>query len=110
MSNSAVISYFGIIIDMSEEDIVSLETRTHPLIAMCKSNSLDHYWGNFSTDSESYKILIGKQIAKIGFEDSMYSSMSISDVRSIMLDVETKLNAAGLSNKMGMHIILEPNS
>ena len=103
MSASACVVYFGIRYEISEDEISALELRIDPRQRAAKEVGLNSYWQNFGGPDERYVLLVGTQIAILGPEDALSSSITAARLQDIVSQTEGRLNEAGLEGPRSLH-------
>ena len=60
MSAATTIAFIGVRFEIrTDEEIDSLERRSHPEIIRARKAGLDHYWGNFAAPGERNLLFVG---------------------------------------------------
>ena len=104
------IAFFGIRRELSENEIETLEDRSHPAISQSRIVGLEHYWGNFGSPGERYLLFIGKSVGKIGIEDSLEAELTADVFGQLMSDVSRRLSQAGYSAVPKLFLQLQPDN
>ncbi len=107
MSDTTIV-FFGIRIAVSEEEIESLEDRSHPWLIRAKNAGLSHYWGNFASPGEEFLLFLGKIVTKIGVEDNSAVQLRQEQFSALAADVSNRLSAAGFTGSPLLHIQFQP--
>lgn len=91
----ATVAFYGLCIEIRQDEIDSLEERTHSDIVTARKYRLDHYWGNFGTVGERYLLFIGKNLGIIGPEGCDELRMTVDEIDRIAAIVSQQLSSAG---------------
>lgn len=110
MSAEAFLAFYGIRRQLRDNEIEPLELETHPAIEIAQKHGLEYYWGDFATPEERYLLFLGDQLGIFGWENSDEVVMSREDLLQRMDGTESKLRAAGFTEKPALYLQREPNS
>ena len=106
---STTVAFFGIRLEVGEDEIESLEERTHPAIKNSRSSGLQYYWGNFGSPGEQYLLLIGRLLGKFGPENEEFLAITIQQIQQCSSDVSQKLINAGFAENPSILIQFHPD-
>jgi len=107
MADTTVV-LFGIRLEVSDDDLDELESRTHPMQIAAKRAGLESYWGKFSVPAENHLLFVCKLIGKLGVEDRMGIQINADDFARTAKTVSTKLRDAGISETALLHLEYQP--
>lgn len=97
MSAPSCLVVFGVRMDVKEDELESLEERTHAHMIAARQNHLQHYWGNFGQPDENYFLFIGTVLGVFGPENLRELNLSEEKLIHVMRDTKSKLQSAGFA-------------
>lgn len=106
---ATTIAFYGVLLKPSEEELESLENRSHPVILNAKKASLQYYWGNFGGDGELYLLFVGKLLGKLGVEDASELHLDGEQLANIAAEVSSKLASAGFTETPTFCLRFQPD-
>ncbi|HVS34952.1 MAG TPA: hypothetical protein VMS17_05180 [Gemmataceae bacterium] len=104
------IAFFGIRLEVCDDDLEALELRSHRAVVNAKKAGLEHYWGNFGAPGERYLLFVGKPLGKLGVEDSTEIRVSPEQFVQIATDVAGRLVKAGFSDTPSLFLQFQADS
>lgn len=96
MSREASLIFFGIRLEISDEEIASVEDRTHPIVSQARAVGLQVYWEDFGVDEPAYFGFVGRKVAILGVENEAEVIVAQSSLNEMMDKVRTKLSEAAI--------------
>jgi hypothetical protein len=105
----SVIAFFGLRLSVGEDEIESLEMRSHRIIQESRKIGLQHYWGNFGLPGETYFLFVGRLVAKIGPEDSSEVRVTELQLAEMASLVTSKLLEIGLTDPPSFILQFQPD-
>lgn len=108
MANTTIV-FYGIRLEVSDDDLDALESRSHPMQIAAKSAGLESYWGNFAAPNERYLLFIGKLLGKLGVEDRMEVQITADEFANTAKAVSAKLSNAGVSEAASLYLDYQPD-
>ena len=110
MGAESFLLYYGLRFAVSEEEIESMETKTHPFQVEAVKAGLDSWWGNYATDGgEDYYFFVGKQLGVFGAEYSGFLSVSDEGLAQVLQETKEKLKQAGFRKTATLLAQWEPD-
>lgn len=110
MSADRCVVFFGIRRKFDDDEIDSLEDRTHPLIVLARKNGLDHYWGFFGEEIQLDKLIfIGLNIGVVGIEGKSEIIVAPSEFSRISSETTEKFKRAGIDEPPSLIVVREPD-
>ena len=109
MSAATAIAFYGIRLTIREDELSALEDRSHPALLNARKAGLQHYWGKFGGDPDSYYLFIGKLLGKIGVEDAIELRIDIHELVQSDPEVSRKLSDAGFSEAPTLLFQFQPD-
>lgn len=109
MSAPTCLVFYGVRIKVRDDEIEQLETRSHQLLALARTNKLETYWGNFGRDEQKYFLLIGKRIGIVGTEEQMELQLSVPDLLELSELVNSRLKTASLKDVPQLFSMWQPD-
>ncbi len=97
MSAESNLVFIGVRYPVCEDEIESLELRTHPLISRARAHKLDHYWCNFGGADPLYYFFIGKKLGATGREDQEELAFELENLTAHFQEVSERLEAANIN-------------
>lgn len=107
---ATTIVFYGIRLNVAEDEIESLEERSHTAVVVARKAGLDHYWGNFDAPGERYYLFLGKLFGKLGEEDSKEALVTSADFSNTAADVDDRLSKAGFSQTPSLYLQFQPDA
>jgi hypothetical protein len=95
MSDVCVV-YYGVRVELGEQDIEPCENRTHRLQIAARKVGLRNYWGNFAGPAERYLLFLGTELGLLGVENSKEIRVDNDRLMQLMADTSRKLVEAGV--------------
>jgi hypothetical protein len=107
---STTIAFVGTRMDVTEDEVHSLEDRSHPAIVQARKGGLDFYWGNFESPNERYFLFIGKRLGKFGLEDLAEVQIPARQLGEIQGEVARRFEQAGISASPMLIVQFQPDA
>ena len=105
MSAEYFIAYYGVRIELREDEIEPMERRKHPVVTAARKNHLKYYWDDFAAPEEKYLLFVGDELGVLGWEASQDRVMiSRDELTRRMAETEAKLRSAGFDQIPGLHL------
>lgn len=108
MADTTIV-FCGVRLNLDENSIDQLESRSHPVLVAAKQAGLEYYWGTFGYPDEKYLLFVGKMIGKFGAEDRTELRVGVSDFAQIADVVAEKLIVAGIFEAALLHVHYQPD-
>jgi hypothetical protein len=108
MADTTIV-FYGIRIQVDDDDLEALEARSHPLLAASKSAGLDTYWGIFDEADEAHLLFVGKLLGKLGVEDCYESHILGDDLIKVTEETSKRLRKAGISGTITLYLQYHPD-
>ena len=108
MSKEASLIFFGIRFEISEDEITSVENRSHPIVSRARSVGLQVYWENFGIDMPTHLGFVGRRLAVLGLENDAEVTIEQSSLNELMDKVRNKLGQAGISGEPKLYMCWLP--
>ena len=108
MSREASLIFFGIRFEISEDEITSVEDRTHPIVRQARAVGLQVHLENMGINIPSYCGFAGRQIAILGVENEAEVAIEQSSLNELMDKVRNKLGQAGISGEPKLYMCWLP--
>jgi|SRR5215472_11401312 len=109
MSADTCIAYFGLRIEISDDEIEGIERRSDQRVAAARRAGLKYYFGNFGGLQERYLMFVGDQLGLMGLENSEAISVSLEDIQERMDKTKAKLTEAGFEGAPSLHLQWQPD-
>lgn len=109
MADTTIVVY-GIRREISENDVDSLETKSHPIQIDARRVGLDIYWGNFAFPMEKNLLFVGKIIGKIGIENNSDVCINTDNLLAIDIAISRAFQVAGIHDLPSLHIVYQPDN
>jgi hypothetical protein len=106
---ATTIAFYGIRLEVTEDEIESLEDRTHPAIANARKAGVQFYWDNFGVPGEAYFLFVGTLLGKLGIEDGHEIRITADQLSKLATDVSRKLFDAGFTENPALLIQFQPD-
>jgi hypothetical protein len=107
--SATTIAFYGIRLNLGEDEIEALEDRSHPALLSARKVGLQHYWGNFGAPGESYLLFVGKLLGKLGVEDASELRVDAAQLGQIAAEVSSKLSSEGFSELPALLLQYQPD-
>ena len=108
MTKEASLIFFGIRFDISEDEIPSVEDRTHPIVSQARAVGLQIYWEDFGVDMPTYVGFVGRRLAILGVENEVEVAIEQSSLNELIDKVRNKLGQAGISGEPKLYMCWLP--
>ena len=108
MADTTIV-FYGIRLEVSDDDLEELESRSHPMQIAARNSGLENYWGNFAAPSERYFLFVGKLIGKLGPEDLAEIQFNEDNFAKTAKVVAEKLRESGLSGTATIYLSYQPD-
>ncbi len=108
MSAPSCLVFYGLKQAVSADERPLLARRTSPDFKEARRLGLDFYWAVFE-EEENYQKFIGKQIAMLGPEGVLVSSIDLSSFEAIARRVDKTLADAGIEGTPKLWLEWMPN-
>jgi hypothetical protein len=104
MSADSTVVYYGVRFEVSDDEVVALENRSHEKIIVARRYGLKYYWGNFAAPNSKYLLFIGDELGIIGLENRRQIHFRAEDLAKRMKETETKLSRAGIAELPALYL------
>ena len=108
MADTTVV-FYGIKLEVSDDDLDELESRSHPMQIAARNSGLENYWGIFAAPNERYLLFVGKLLGKIGVEDRMEIEIEGDDFAKTAKVIGEKLSESGLFGTATLYVEYQPD-
>ncbi len=108
MSREASLIFFGIRFDVSEDEIASVEERSHPIVSRARSVGLQVYFEDFGINASKYCGFVGRRLALLGVEDDAEVEIDQASLNELMDKVKKKLGEAEISGEPKLYMCWLP--
>jgi hypothetical protein len=109
MSAESTIIFYGVRLELPEEEITSLEERSHHLIVKARQNGLKFYWGNFAAKGNKYLLFIGDKLAVLGVENEREIQIAPADLNRRIQDTAMRLQKAQIDEQPMLYMAWQPD-
>lgn len=109
MSTESTLAFYGVRVEIPEEEINALEEQSHNLIVKARQNGLKFYWGNFATKGSKYLLFIGDRLAVLGFENDREIKISLDDLNKRIRETDARLQKAEISEQPMLYMEWQPD-
>jgi hypothetical protein len=110
MGAESFLLYYGLRFAVSDEEISSLESKTHPFQVEAVKAGLDSWWGNFDTGGgEDYFLFVGKELGVLGAEYQDSLNVNDDSLAQVMQQTKEKLKRAGFRKMPSLLAQWEPD-
>jgi hypothetical protein len=109
MSSESTIAFYGVRLKITDEEITSLEERSHPLLVKARQNGLKYYWGNFASKGNEYLLFIGDKLGILGFENDREVHFSLDELMIRVSDTNARLQCAGIVERAMLYLEWQPD-
>jgi len=111
MSAESTLAFYGVRFEVANEEIISVEERSHPLLVKARQNGLKTYWGNFAfEEGDQYLLFIGDKIGILGAENDEEVQISIEELVRRARETSDKLKLAGILEPPMLYLAWEPDN
>ena len=104
MSTETTVVFYGIRVNVAEDEIPALEDRSDARLVRARRHGLGWYWGNFAEPRERYLLFIGEKIGVMGFENAREVEISRQSLMDRMHDTDEKLKGAGFTGYPSLYV------
>jgi len=108
MSREASLIFFGIRFEISEDEITSVENRSHPIVSRARAVGLQVYFEDIGINTPAYCGFVGRELATLGVENKAEVSIEQSSLNQLMDKVRNKLGEAGISGEPKLYMCWLP--
>lgn len=109
MSAPSCLVFYGLRFTITPHELEAIEERADERVMRARKQRLDHYWGNFSDDAETWYLFIGKKIANVGPENGLSSQFSYEELARYFLETEKKLSDGGWNAAPRLFVDYQPD-
>src|SRR5271154_1488612 len=109
MSAESTLAFYGVRFEIADEEITSVEERTHPLIVQARQNRLKTYWGRFGPKGDKYFLFVGDKLGILGFENLSEVSLSFDELANRVSETDARLRQAGVVERPMFYLSWEPD-
>src|SRR5690242_13750739 len=109
MSAESTVAFYGVRFEIDDEDVTSLEERSHPLLVKARQNGLKTYWGNFAEKGSKYLLFVGDKMGILGFENDRQVRFSVDDLVDRANDTNARLNRGGIVEQAMLYLEWQPD-
>jgi hypothetical protein len=109
MSTESMVAFYGVRFEISDEDITSLEERSHPLFVKARQNGLKIYWGNFVAKGNKYLLFIGDNLGILGLENDRQIHISLDELTKRANNTNARLQRAGIVEQAMLYLEWQPD-
>ena len=91
MSAPCCVAFYGFLVEVAEDEVETLEARSHDLQRAARRLRLSFYWGNCESPAERYVALVGVELGVLGPENSLSVNLSGTDLQAAIAEAEPRL-------------------
>ena len=108
MSVEASLIFFGVRFAINDEEVASVEDRTHPIVTQARAVGLQVYWENFGLDEPKYLGFVGRRLALLSIENDSEIMLNEATLTEIMRKVREKLASAAIHEEPQLYMYWLP--
>ncbi|HUT08940.1 MAG TPA: hypothetical protein VMY42_00445 [Thermoguttaceae bacterium] len=109
MSAESTVAFYGVRFEIADEDITSLEERSHPLLVKARQNGLKTYWGNFAEKGRKCLLFVGDKVGIFGLENDRQVRVSVDELANRANDTNARLQRAGIVEQAMLYLEWQPD-